>query len=139
MRSSQKQTKVESFANGDVEGEVRINHSVIANIIRISVLEVDGVASVAGGFFGGIAEFCARKDAGKGVAVIEDEDGRYAIEVRVVLYFGSSLAEVAAEIQRNVSRQVAFMTQKSVARVDVLVDGVKVRDGGREKNTEERI
>ncbi|MDR2667995.1 MAG: Asp23/Gls24 family envelope stress response protein [Puniceicoccales bacterium] len=110
-----------------IGGEVRINHSVIANIIRLSVLEVDGVASVVGSFFGGVSELLFKKDTERGITVREDECGRYVIEVRVMLYFGIPLTEVAAKIQRNVANQVYYMTQKDVARVDVTIDGVKVR------------
>jgi uncharacterized alkaline shock family protein YloU len=114
-----------------VDGEVRINHSVIANVIRISTQEVDGVASVGGSFLGGIAELFSRRDTERGVTVREDENGRYVIGVRVVLYFGFSLTEVAARIQRNVANQIFFMTQKEVAQVDVTIDGVKVRDSSK--------
>ena len=119
-------------ADGDaIGGEVRINHSVIANIIRLSVLEVDGVASVVGSFFGGVSELFFKKDTERGITVKEDECGRYIIEVRVMLYFGIPLTEVAAKIQRNVANQVYYMTQKDVARVDVVIDGVKVRCQGK--------
>jgi uncharacterized alkaline shock family protein YloU len=114
-----------------VDGEVRINHSVIANVIRISAQEVDGVASVGGSFFGGIAELFSRRDTERGVTVREDENGRYIIGVRVVLYFGMPLTEVAARIQRNVANQIFYMTQKEVAQVNVTIDGVKVRDGSK--------
>jgi uncharacterized alkaline shock family protein YloU len=113
--------------NEGIGGEVRINHSVIANILRLSVLEVDGVASVVGSFFGGVSELFFKKDTERGITVREDECGRYIIEVRVMLYFGIPLTEVAAKIQRNVANQVYYMTQKDVARVDVTIDGVKVR------------
>jgi uncharacterized alkaline shock family protein YloU len=113
---------------GDPDGEVRINHSVVVNIIRLSVLEVKGVASVGGNFWGNVTEFFSRKDAERGVAVREDECGRYVIAVRVIVYFGIPLTKVAADIQHNIARQIAFMTQKEVAKVDVIIDGVRVRD-----------
>ncbi|MDR2576528.1 MAG: Asp23/Gls24 family envelope stress response protein [Puniceicoccales bacterium] len=124
----------------DLGGEVRINHSVIANIIRISTLEVDGVASVGVGFFDGVAEFFSRKNTERGVSVHEDEWGRYVIDVRVCLYFGSPLTDVAANIQKNVAQQVNFMTQKDVAQVNVTIDGVKTRGIATEKSLpEERL
>jgi uncharacterized alkaline shock family protein YloU len=129
---SEKEAKAKGQSDEEaVDGEVRINHSVIANVIRISVLEVDGVASVGGSFFGGIAELFSRRDTEHGVTVREDENGRYIIGVRVILYFGMPLTDVAARIQRNVANQIFFMTQKEVAQVDVTIDGVKVRDGSK--------
>jgi uncharacterized alkaline shock family protein YloU len=134
MKTTQEDGDGESQDADGVSGEVRINHSVIANIIRLSVLEVDGVASVGGSFFGGVAEFFSRKDTERGVTVREDEQGQYLIGVRVVLYFGVPLTDVAGKIQRNVANQILFMTQKEVARVDVTVDGVKVRDCSKGSN-----
>ncbi|MDR3316784.1 MAG: Asp23/Gls24 family envelope stress response protein [Puniceicoccales bacterium] len=136
MESKEKKNGAQSVEGAELDGEVRINHSVIANIIRISVLEVEGVAGVGGGFIDGMAELFSRKNTERGVTVREDEGGRYSIEVRVSLYFGSPMTEVAANIQRNVARQVAFMTQKSVARVNVIIDGVKARDGTKGKTAE---
>ena len=37
-------------------GDIRINHSVVASIVRLAALEVTGVAAVGGGFVDGIAE-----------------------------------------------------------------------------------
>ncbi|MDR1435607.1 MAG: Asp23/Gls24 family envelope stress response protein [Puniceicoccales bacterium] len=116
----------------DIDGEVRINHTVIANIIRLSVLEVDGVANIVGSFFGGVAELFFKKDTERGITVREDECGRYIIGVRVAVYFGVPLTEVAAKIQKNVSSQVYYMTQKDVARVDVTIDGVKVHSAAKQ-------
>jgi uncharacterized alkaline shock family protein YloU len=116
---------------GDVvapDGEIRINHSVIASIVRYSALAVDGVAQVGGRFIDGIAEIFSKRETDRGVTVKEDEQGRYAIDIRVLLYFGCPLTQVAAQIQQNVAQQIAFMTNKSVAQVNVTIDGVRVRE-----------
>lgn len=42
-------------------GEIRINHSVVASIVRLAALEVSGVAAVGGGFVDGIAEIFSKK------------------------------------------------------------------------------
>ena len=34
-------------------GDIRINHSVVASIVRLAALEVSGVAAVGGGFVDG--------------------------------------------------------------------------------------
>ncbi|MDR3117225.1 MAG: Asp23/Gls24 family envelope stress response protein [Puniceicoccales bacterium] len=122
--------------SGELEGEIRINHSVVVSIIRISAQEVPGVAQVGGSFLGGVAALFSRKDTEHGISVREEEDGRYAIEVRVVLYFGVPLMEVATQIQRSIAQRVFAMTRKAVARVNVVVDGVRTRpcagEGGEE-------
>ena len=69
-------------------GDIRINHSVVANIVRLAALEVVGVAAVGGGFVDGIAEIFSKKGDERGVRVDADEVGDYKIEIRVILRFG---------------------------------------------------
>lgn len=106
-------------------GDIRINHSVVASIVRLSALEVAGVASVGGGFVDGIAEIFSKKGDERGVRVDEDEVGDYKIEIRVVLQFGVELAAVGHQVQQRVAEQIEKMTSKSVARVNVIIDGVR--------------
>lgn len=109
-------------------GDIKINHSVVASIVRLAALEVNGVVAVGGGFVDGIAEIFSKRGDERGVRVEEDEVGDYEIEVRVVLRFGVELAAVATQIQQRVSGQVQKMTSKSVARVNVIIDGVRTDD-----------
>jgi uncharacterized alkaline shock family protein YloU len=109
-------------------GDIRINHSVVASIVRLAALEVSGVAAVGGGFVDGIAEIFSKKSGESGVRVEEDEVGDYRIEIRVILRFGVELATVATEIQQRIAEQVEKMTSKSVARVNVIIDGVRTDD-----------
>ena len=102
-------------------GEIKINHSVVASIVRLATLEVSGVAAVGGGFgIDGIAEIFSKKGDERGVRVNEDEVGDYLIEIRVILRFGVELAAVATQIQQRVVDQVQKMTSKNVARVNVI-------------------
>ena len=116
-------------------GDIRINHSVVASIVRLAALEVSGVAAVGGGFVDGIAEIFSKKGDERGVRVEEDEVGDYRIEIRVILRFGCELATVATEIQERIADQVEQMTSKSVARVNVIIDGVRTDD---EKDQEDQ-
>ena len=109
-------------------GDIRINHSVVASIVRLAALEVSGVAAVGGSFVDGITEIFSKKGGESGVRVDEDEVGDYRIEARVILRFGVELAAVAGEIQQRIAEQVQKMTSKSVARVNVIIDGVRTQD-----------
>ena len=109
-------------------GDIRINHSVVASIVRLAALEVSVVAAVGGGFVDGIAEIFSKKGDERGVRVEDDEVGDYRIEIRVILRFGCELATVATEIQERIAEQVEQMTSKSVARVNVIIDGVRTDD-----------
>lgn len=106
-------------------GEIRINHSVVSSIVRLATLEVPGVCAVGGSFVDGIADIFSKKGDERGVRVDEDEVGDYKIEIRVILRFGLELAAVASNIQQRVAEQIEKMTSKSVARVNVVIDGVR--------------
>ena len=108
-----------------VMGDIKINHSVVANIVRLAAQQVEGVHSVGGGFVEGIAEIFSKKDSERGVRVSENEVGEYEIEVKVNLMFGYELARVGASIQRSIAEHVLRMTMKPVDRVEVIIDGVK--------------
>lgn len=118
-------------------GDIRINHSVVASIVRLAALEVAGVAAVGGGFVDGIAEIFSKKGDERGVRVEEDEAGDYRIEIRVVLRFGVELAAVASEMQQRIAKQIEKMTSKSVARVNVIIDGVRTAEEGSEDKWDE--
>lgn len=113
-------------------GDIRINHSVVASIVRLAALEVAGVAAVGGGFVDGIAEIFSKKGDERGVRVEEDEVGDYRIEIRVILRFGVELASVATQIQQRIAEQVEKMTSKNVSRVNVIIDGVRTDEEAKE-------
>lgn len=117
-------------------GEIHINHSVVASIVRLAALEVPGVAEVCSGsgFVDGIAEFLSKKSDERGIQINKDEVGDYKICVRVILYFGCALAAVGNEIQQRIAEQVEKMTSKNVAGVDVIIDEVRTKDEGEKKS-----
>lgn len=116
-------------------GEIRINHSVVANIVRIATLNVPGVHSVGGGSrFEGITEMFAKREGERGVRVSEDEGGTYEIDIRVILEFGVELARTGGQIQQTVREEVSKMTSKDVARVDIIIDGVHVPEDSKEES-----
>lgn len=109
-------------------GDIKINHSVVANIARIAATEIDGVYSIGSSLVDGIAEIFAKKESDRGVRISEDPAGDYVIEIRVILRFGVSLAKVAVQIQENIKEKVSKMTMKNVSRIDVIIDGVRNDD-----------
>lgn len=118
-------------------GEIRINHSVVAGIVRLAALEVPGVAAIGGGFVDGIAEIFSKKGDERGVRVQEDETGSYRIEIRAILRFGVELVAVATEMQQRICHQIEKMTSKSVSRVNVIIDGVRTENEQIEENRSE--
>ena len=113
-------------SNDSSLGLIKISHSVVASIVRLAALEVQGVCAVGGGLVDGIAEIFSKKESDRGVRISECDDGQYNIELRVIIQFGIELAKVASQIQQNVCDQVVRMTMKGVKKVDVIIDGIRV-------------
>ncbi len=107
-------------------GDIKVNHTVVASIVRLAALEINGVCAVGGGFVDGITELFSKKESDRGVRVNENEPGNYLIELRVVMEFGTELAKTAYEVQLAVRKQVTTMTGKPVERIDVVIEGVKM-------------
>ena len=105
-------------------GDIKINYEVIADIVRLSALQVAGVKSVGSRWLQKFQTvFSRRKEVIDGV-FIEPEGDSYAVRVRVQMAFGVELARVAYDIQEVVRDNIQKMANLSVSRVDVIVDGI---------------
>ena len=112
---------------------IKIANDVISVIAGVAVSEVPGVASMAGGFAGGITEVLSgKKNLSKGIKVDADEK-EVRIDVNIIVEYGSRIPDVAYEIQTRVKKSVENMTGLKVSEVNVHVQGVKT-----EKEVEEK-
>ena len=116
-------------------GQIKVNHTVVATIVKMAAQSVPGVIGVGGSFIENVSALFSSKDYDKGVRVSEDEAGNYQIEIRVMMEYGVELAKTAENLQMTVSKQVTNMTSKPVAGVDVIIEGVKM-PGEEEEKTE---
>jgi uncharacterized alkaline shock family protein YloU len=108
-------------------GSIRINHSVIAGIVRLATQSVDGVVNVGGGgVVEGLTDFFSKKESERGVNVSEVDGGGYDIEVRVVLQFGVDLAKTGLSIQESVRDQIFAMTGNHAQNINVVIDDIKM-------------
>ena len=125
--------EIEENAEGASDG-IKISNDVVAVIAGVAVSEVPGVASMAGGFAGGISEVLSgKKNLSKGIKVDTDEK-EVKIDVNIIVEYGSRIPDVAFEIQNRVKKSVENMTGLKVAEVNVHVQGVKTE---REDNNNE--
>jgi uncharacterized alkaline shock family protein YloU len=109
-------------------GKTSIADSVVAKIAGVSCREVSGVHSMGSGLtstFGAIKDKLASSDPSpsRGVGV-EVGERQAAIDVDIIVEFGSAIVDVAASIRRNVISQVEAMTGLEVTEVNVTVDDV---------------
>ena len=124
--------------NGEVTLEntnIKIADDVIAVIAGAAASEVSGVASMAGGFAGGISEvFSGKKNFAKGIKV-ETGDKETKIDVNIIVEYGVRIPDVAYEIQTRVKKAVEGMTGLKVSEVNVHILGVKTQQA--QENTQD--
>ena len=114
-------------------GTIRINHSVVAEIVRLATQSVEGVVNVGGGgVVEGLTDFFSKKESERGVKVTESADSGYEIEVRVVLEFGVDLAKIGTSIQESIRDQILAMTGNHAKSIDVVIDDIKMDGGGKD-------
>ncbi len=106
-------------------GSIKIANEVVAIIAGLAATEVDGVAGMSGGITGGITEMLGMKNLSKGVKV-EVGEKESAIDIYVVVEYGSNITEVATLVQENVKETVETMTGLRVIEVNVHVQGVNI-------------
>ena len=137
----------ENKVNGDLvelEDEIKsenegieISDEVVAVIAGVAVSEVPGVASMAGGFAGGISKvFSGKKNMAKGIKV-EVEGKKAKIDVNIIVEYGSRIPDVAYEIQTRAKKAVESMTGLQVEEINVHVQGVDTQSAN-EKNEEQK-
>ena len=104
-------------------GTVKIANEVVAIIAGLAATEIDGVVGMSGGITGGITEMLGMKNLSKGVKV-EVGEKEAAIDIFVVVEYGSKISEVASSVQQNVKDTVETMTGFNVIEVNVHIEGV---------------
>jgi len=117
---------------------IKISNDVVAVIAGVAVSEVRGVASMSGGFAGGISEVLSgKKNLSKGIKVDTDEK-EVKIDVNIIVEYGTRIPDVAFEIQNRVKKSVENMTGLKVAEVNVHVQGVKTEKDNNEEESEKQ-
>ena len=106
-------------------GTVKIANEVVAIIAGLAATEIDGVAGMSGGMTADFTEMLGMKNLSKGVKV-EVGEKEAAIDLFMIVEYGSKISEVAREVQRNVKDTVETMTGLNVIEVNVNVQNVNI-------------
>ena len=130
--SSSKSSAVSSSSSGGRlvtdQGRTSIADGVVAKIAGIATREVDGVYAVGGGTaraVGAVRERMGGKTHSQGVSV-EVGERQAAVDVDVVLEYGTAIADVANGIRRNVIQSIERMTGLEVTEVNVAVNDIHI-------------
>lgn len=112
-------------------GVIRIADEVVSTVAGLAAIEVEGVASMSGGWGTDLVEKLGKKNFGKGIKV-EVTDDETAIDIFLIIQFGYAIPEVAGNVQKEVKTAVEGMTGLKVKAVNVHVVSVSMK-----KNVEE--
>ena len=107
------------------DGSVSFATGVVETIAGLAAQEVEGVASMAS-VSTGFADMFTRKSTRnltKGVRV-DINGGTVAVDVTIVVEYGSPIPDVAKSIQENVKKAIETMSGLDVRNVDVHVQAV---------------
>jgi uncharacterized alkaline shock family protein YloU len=128
-------------AASEPRGRTSIADGVVEKIAGIAAGEVPGINALGGGFtrtMGVMRDRVpgGRSSAGRGVKV-EVGEKQTAIDLQVVVEYGVSISDVAAEVRENVITAVERMTGLEVVEVNIAVNDVHLPDEGEDEGAHE--
>jgi len=108
-------------------GSVNIANNVLADMAGYACLESYGVVGMASqSLRDGVAQLLPAAKLRRGVTVATS-DGDVTVDLYVVIEFGTNITEVSHNLSDRVRYVLTNMADVKVAKVDVHVQGVKVR------------
>lgn len=127
----------------DVSGRTVIADQVVATIAGIAAREVEGVHNMGGGAsraVGAVRDTVTRSsDPTRGVKV-EVGEKQAAVDLDIVVLYGTEIAETAQEIRSHVAFAVERMTGLEVVEVNINIRDVHVPgDDSDEEEEEARV
>lgn len=112
----------------EAEGEIRVSNEVIADITAHAASDVRGFVRFTETIVDGFAKFFTQGDLTEGILVRHAGENplerSVEIELSIIVQYGMVVQEVAEEIQRIVKERVEELTNISVVRVHVNVQGI---------------
>ncbi|SEP07633.1 Asp23/Gls24 family envelope stress response protein [Actinacidiphila rubida] len=140
LASTPSTSKSSSNRHQSIAGKVVIADTVVATIAGIATREVEGVHAMGGGAtraMGAVRDRVARSaDHTRGVRV-EVGEKQAAIDLDVVVVYGTEIAGAASGIRSHVSDAVERMTGLEVVEVNVNVRDVHVPGEETDEDEEE--
>ncbi|WP_051301126.1 Asp23/Gls24 family envelope stress response protein [Actinomadura rifamycini] len=97
-----------------VDGRIAIEDAVVARIAELAALDVRGVVALA-----------APHGDGEGGVRARVRDGAVALDLGIVVAYGSVVRDVAGAVQENAARMAGLMLGMRVTAVNVSVEDVR--------------
>ena len=120
-------------ASSNQQGRTIISDTVVSKIAGIATREVSGVHGLGGGTARAVGALRERIPGGRvnqsqGVGV-EVGETQTAVDIDIVAEYGIAIADLAADIRRNVISSVERMTGLEVVEVNITVHDVYLDEG----------
>lgn len=116
-------------------GEIKIADEVVATVVGIAAMEIDGVAGMSSGIANGLYELLGKKNLSKGVKVVIDGNN-VVIDIYIVVKYGFRIPDIAWQIQEKVKSSVETMTGLNADKINIHIEGVDF--GGKKSKKEEK-
>ena len=130
---------MESLDSKDALGTIRIADEVVEVIAGLAASEVEGVAGMSRSIVSDIANIIGRnKSHTKGVKV-EVGEHEVAIDLYIIVEYGYSIPQVAANVQQAVREAIESMTGLSAVETNVHVQNVNFHSNQESKEEESRV
>ena len=108
-------------------GTITFANEVLATIAALAACDIPGVAGMCGNIKDGITGILGMKNLTKGVKVTVNEN-LVSVDVRIVVDYGVIVPDVCANLQNSVKNALETMTGLTVSTVNIMVDGVKLKE-----------
>ena len=103
---------------------------VVETIVSIAANEVEGVACIGPSTTSGLRSVFGSKPSTQGIDITVDEEDKLHISIRVDVYYGYVLPDLAANIRQAISDAVTSQVGIPVGSVDVYIDGMQFARSG---------
>jgi uncharacterized alkaline shock family protein YloU len=113
-------------------GEIKVSDGVIGTIAATAAIKVDGVVGISAGIVDGMVKLLTGSQLTKGIRVEMGEE-EVAIDISVIVKYGTKISAVALDVQKEVKSAVEQMTGLAVVEVNVFIEGVELTKPKEEK------
>jgi len=118
-------------------GNVIVSKEVVAIIAALETVKIRGVIGITSGYRGKSPNILSRKDLAKGVEV-RMNPGEAAITIPIITAYEVGIFKVAEEVQRKVKNAICSLTGLKVLKVDVNVQGIKLKEETKKPRKEKK-
>ena len=106
------------------QGSVEIAMDVIATIVGIAALKVDGIGSIGGGITAANIEKQTAKALSKGIRISKNEE-KIVVDIALNVKFGAEIMDVVPAAQEKVISTVEDMIGIAIDDVNIRIIGIE--------------